>query len=85
MAQTSYWFSAKQKRMRDALGGDTTYVKVNDAWVEYTQHTEGDKRPTVWPDFRLVAEGDGLECKSLKNENSDDSALFSASASARMN
>lgn len=61
MPSTKYWFSPKQKRMRDALGGDITRVLVNGIPVEYTQSTEGNETPTVWSDFVLVAEGMDLE------------------------
>lgn len=61
MPFTKYWFSPKQKCMRDALGGDITQVFVNGVAVEYTQCTEGKEEPAVWNDFVLVAEGADLE------------------------
>lgn len=62
MAHMKYWFSAGQKRMRDALSGEVTKVRVGDSLKEYTQQTEGNDIPAVWNDFVLVAEGDSLEC-----------------------
>ncbi len=61
MAQTQYWFSAKQARMREVLGGTPTRVKVGDSWHEYTQSTSGSESPSVWNDFVLVTEGDNCE------------------------
>lgn len=65
MASKRYWFSAKQKRMRDALGGNITTVRVADEWREYTTTTDGNETPTVWNDFELVAEGSNLEVSSM--------------------
>lgn len=81
MALTKYWFSAKQKRMRDALRGDITRVKVDNAWKEYTQSTVGDDVPTVWGDFILLVEGEDLETLSTPANVGDDlSAQVGASA-----
>lgn len=64
MASKRYWFSAKQKRMRDALGGNITTVRVAGKWCEYTTTTDGNETPAVWNDFELVAEGNNLEVSS---------------------
>lgn len=80
MALMRYWFSSRQKRMRDALSGAVTMVLVDGEWREYTQSTPVDVTPTVWPDFVLVAEGDNLECASTSNPDSDVSQLESHGA-----
>lgn len=65
MALMKYWFSAKQKRMRDALAGVRTFVYVGDTWVEYTQSTESSDVPGAWNDFKLIAEGNDLPCRMV--------------------
>lgn len=79
MALMKYWFSARQKRMRDALNGDVTVVKVGDQYLEYTQVLNAKEQPKVWPDFVLVAEGEGLECKSISNADGDSLGILNGS------
>ncbi len=66
MQGETYWFSAKQRDLLEQLGVPSMFVNFEGDWQQYTVKTEGSSKPTVWPDYIMVAQGSDLLTKKIK-------------------
>lgn len=64
----AFWFSENQGELLDTLGVPKHFVFIDGEWVRYTLSTDSTSYPGTWPDFVLLASGEGIPTKSVAAE-----------------